>query len=77
MGRWEADARGRLEQAALALYGERGYEQTTVAEPGPDVIMTEPHSFRHGQVLVTSLMTKPFRRFTVKAGSRNMTFTLL
>ena len=24
MGRWEPDARGRLEQAAFALYGERG-----------------------------------------------------
>jgi hypothetical protein len=32
MSRWEPDARGRLEQAALALYGERGFEQTTVAE---------------------------------------------
>ncbi|MFC8604552.1 hypothetical protein ACFUMJ_19680, partial [Streptomyces olivaceus] len=32
MGRWEPNARGRLEQAALELYVERGYEQTTVAE---------------------------------------------
>jgi AcrR family transcriptional regulator len=32
MSRWEPDARGRLEQAALALYGERGFEQTTLAE---------------------------------------------
>ena len=30
--RWEPDARGRLEEAALALYSERGFEQTTVAE---------------------------------------------
>ena len=30
--RWEPNARGRLEQAALELYGERGFEQTTVAE---------------------------------------------
>ena len=27
MVRWEPDSRGRLEQAALALYGERGYEK--------------------------------------------------
>ena len=32
MARWEPDSRGRLEQAALALYGERGFENTTVAE---------------------------------------------
>ena len=32
MGRWQPDARGRLMQAAFALYGERGFEQTTVAE---------------------------------------------
>jgi len=29
---WEPDSRGRLEQAALALYGERGFENTTVTE---------------------------------------------
>ncbi|MCP9970714.1 TetR/AcrR family transcriptional regulator [Actinomadura madurae] len=32
MGRWEPNARGRLEEAALDLYGERGFEKTTVAE---------------------------------------------
>ena len=32
MGRWEPDASGRLERAALELYIERGFEQTTVAE---------------------------------------------
>jgi hypothetical protein len=32
MGRWAPDARGGLEEAAAALYGERGFEQTTVAE---------------------------------------------
>ena len=32
MGRWEPDARGRLAKAALELYSEHGYEQTTVAE---------------------------------------------
>ena len=32
MGRWEPDARGRLERAAMELYIERGFEQTTVTE---------------------------------------------
>jgi len=32
MTRWEPNARGRLELAALELYSERGYDQTTVAE---------------------------------------------
>jgi hypothetical protein len=32
MARWEPDSRGTLEQAALALYGERGFDNTTVAE---------------------------------------------
>src|ERR1700730_11169860 len=41
MGRWEADARGRLEEAALALYGERGFELTTVAEIAERAGLTE------------------------------------
>ena len=32
MGRWQPDSRGRLAKAAMELYGERGFEQTTVAE---------------------------------------------
>ena len=32
MARWKPDSRGRLEQAALALFAERGFENTTVAE---------------------------------------------
>jgi AcrR family transcriptional regulator len=47
MGRWEADARGRLEQAALALYAERGFEQTTVAEIAKRAGLTERTFFRH------------------------------
>src|SRR6266852_2292900 len=47
MGRWEADARGRLEQAALALYGERGFEQTTVAEIANRAGLTERTFFRY------------------------------
>ena len=32
MGRWEPNARGRLAQAALTLYAERGFEQTTALD---------------------------------------------
>jgi AcrR family transcriptional regulator len=47
MGRWEPDARGRLERAALELYTERGYEQTTVAEIAKRAGLTERTFFRH------------------------------
>jgi AcrR family transcriptional regulator len=47
MARWEPDARGRLEQAALALYGERGFENTTVAEIAKRAGVTERTFFRH------------------------------
>jgi AcrR family transcriptional regulator len=47
MGRWEPNARGRLEQAALDLYGERGFEQTTVAEIAARAGLTERTFFRY------------------------------
>lgn len=47
MGRWEPDARGRLEQAALELYVERGFENTTVAEIAERAGLTERTFFRH------------------------------
>ncbi len=47
MGRWEPDARGRLEKAALELYGERGFEPTTVAEIARRAGLTERTFFRH------------------------------
>jgi AcrR family transcriptional regulator len=47
MARWEPDARGRLVQAALALYGENGYENTTVAEIAQRAGLTERTFFRH------------------------------
>src|SRR5579862_3953814 len=47
MGRWEPNARGRLEQAALALYGERGFEHTTVAEIAARAGLTERTFFRY------------------------------
>ncbi|MGY0061914.1 TetR family transcriptional regulator [Streptomyces sp. LZ34] len=47
MSRWEPNARGRLEQAALELYSERGFEQTTVAEIAKRAGLTERTFFRH------------------------------
>jgi len=47
MGRWEPEGRSRLEQAALALYGERGFENTTVAEIAARAGLTERTFFRH------------------------------
>ena len=47
MGRWEPNARGRLEQAALDLYGERGFDSTTVAEIAERAGLTERTFFRY------------------------------
>ena len=47
MSRWQPNARGRLEQAALQLYVERGFEQTTVAEIARHAGLTERTFFRH------------------------------
>jgi AcrR family transcriptional regulator len=47
MGRWQPDARGRLGQAAMELYAERGYEQTTVAEIAERAGLTARTFFRY------------------------------
>src|SRR5580704_6383379 len=47
MGRWKPDARSRLEKAALALYREHGFAQTTVAEIAERAGLTERTFFRY------------------------------
>jgi AcrR family transcriptional regulator len=47
MGRWEPDSRGRLQEAALALFAERGFDQTTAAEIAARAGLTERTFFRH------------------------------
>src|SRR5690349_21961346 len=47
MGRWEPDSRSRLEEAALDLYAERGFERATVAEIAARAGVTERTFFRH------------------------------
>ncbi len=47
MGRWEPNAQGRLALAAMELFSERGYEQTTVADIATRAGLTERTFFRH------------------------------
>ena len=47
MPRNKDDVRRRLQQAALELYGERGYEKTTTAEIAARAGVTERTFFRH------------------------------
>ena len=47
MSRWEPNARGRLERAAMELFVARGFEQTTVAEIAQRAGLTERTFFRH------------------------------
>jgi AcrR family transcriptional regulator len=47
MGRWEPDARGRLERAALELFVERGFEQVTVTEIARRAGLAQRTFFRH------------------------------
>ncbi len=47
MSRWAPNARGRLEAAALELYGERGFDSTTVAAIAQRAGLSERTFFRH------------------------------
>ena len=47
MARWEPNAAERLERAALALFLERGYDATTVAEIANRAGLTKSTFFRH------------------------------
>jgi AcrR family transcriptional regulator len=47
MGRWEPDACGRLQMAALVLFGERGFDDTTVADIAEHAGLTKRTFFRY------------------------------
>ena len=47
MPRWEPDARERLVNAALHLFSEQGYDDTTVAEIAERAGLTKSTFFRH------------------------------
>ncbi|HEX8520351.1 MAG TPA: TetR family transcriptional regulator [Pseudonocardia sp.] len=69
MARWEPDAPGRLQQAALELFAERGFEQTTVEDIAVRAGVTKRTFFRHfpdkREVLFAG--SEEFRRFFVDA----------
>jgi AcrR family transcriptional regulator len=47
MGRWQPDAVGRLVHAAMTLFGERGFENTTVTEIAEQAGLTKRTFFRY------------------------------
>ncbi len=47
MGRWEPDARERFLRAALDLFAEQGYDNTTVAQIAERAGLTKSTFFRH------------------------------
>ena len=47
MGRWDPDAAGRFRAAAMELFGEIGYEQTTVAAIAERAGLTARTFFRY------------------------------
>jgi AcrR family transcriptional regulator len=47
MPRWEGDAAGRLERAALELFDERGFDRTTVAQIAKRASLNERSFYRY------------------------------
>src|SRR5262245_23985587 len=47
MARWEPNARGRLVDAAVELFGTRGYDRTTVDQIAERAGLTERTFFRY------------------------------
>jgi AcrR family transcriptional regulator len=47
MSRWQPDARGRLERAALELFARQGFTETTVPEITAEAGLTTRTFFRH------------------------------
>lgn len=47
MGRWEPDARGRMIRAAIELFAEHGFEQTTAGDIAERAGVTERTFFRY------------------------------
>jgi AcrR family transcriptional regulator len=47
MGRWEPDAQGRMIGAAMELFAERGFDQTTAGDIAERAGVTERTFFRH------------------------------
>ena len=68
MARWEPDARERLVRAALDLFAEQGYDDTTIVQIAERAGLTKSTFFRHfpdkrellvaGQVTLSRLLTE-------------------
>jgi AcrR family transcriptional regulator len=77
MARWAPGSKGRLEEAALALFEERGYEGTTVADIAARAGLTKRTFFRYfadkrevlfsGSEVLEETMLKAVREAPAKA----------
>lgn len=82
MGRWEPDAAGRFRAAAMDLFVERGYEQTTVADIAGRAGLTARTFFRYfadkrevlfdgserlQQMMVSALINAPAQATAIEA----------
>ena len=47
VGRWKPDSYGRLQESALTLFSERGFDQTTTAQIAEAAGLSERTFFRH------------------------------
>ncbi|MDT7552975.1 MAG: hypothetical protein QOI16_1511, partial [Pseudonocardiales bacterium] len=47
MSRWKPDAEGRLGKAAITLFAERGYDETTIADIAEAAGLTKRTFFRY------------------------------
>src|SRR5579875_2279560 len=77
MGRWEPGARERLVLAAVDLFHEQGYDETTVAEIAERAGVTRSTFFRHfpdkrellvaGQAVMSALLAEGIREAAADA----------
>src|SRR6266496_4209019 len=74
MGRWEPDAQGRMIRAAVELFAERGFDQTTTGDIAERAGVTERTFFRHftdkREVLFDSSLRSEERRVGKECRSR-------
>src|ERR1700709_1919255 len=81
MGRWEPNARERLVIAAVDLFSEQGYDETTVAQIADRAGVTKSTFFRHfpdkrellvaGQATLSRLLTEGIESAPAAAGPRD------
>ncbi len=84
MSKVQADARGRLQDAALALFRERGFDRTTAAEIAARAGVTERTFFRHfpdkkevlfdGEAVVRGVLIKAIGETPAETGALDTLF---